>query len=66
MNFWIVEAVCVALQLLLFIPFYCAWIQDCKNIGKDNLAVPLSERFFAWLIVFPIWLCPIVCVLKGR
>ena len=66
MNFWICEGVCVILQLLLFIPFYCEWKKDCKHIGEENLAVPLSERFLAWLIMFPIWFVPILCVLRGR
>ena len=32
------------------------WKKDCKEIGKENLAVPLSERlsvYFAF-VVFPI------------
>jgi hypothetical protein len=48
--------VCVLLQFLLFIPFYLIWREDCKKIGKDNLAVSLEERFFVWLIVCPIWI----------
>jgi hypothetical protein len=66
MNFWILQIICVALQFVFFIPFYCVWRKDCEEIGKDNLAVSLSERFFVWLIYFPVWIVPIVCVLKGR
>jgi hypothetical protein len=47
--------ICLLLQLILFIPFYLIWINDCKKIGKDNLAVSLQERFFDWLLFFPIW-----------
>lgn len=66
MNFWVFEGVCIILQFLLFIPFYCVWKKDCKESGKENLAVPLSERFFAWLVLFPVWFVPIMCVVKGR
>jgi len=48
--------VCIFLQIILFIPFYLIWRNDCKKIGKDNLAVSLSERFLYWLFVCPIWL----------
>lgn len=65
MNFWVAEIIFVALQLVLFIPFYLVWRKDCKVIGKDNLAVPLSERFFVWLVCFPLWFVPILCIVKG-
>jgi hypothetical protein len=45
----------IALQLILFIPFYFIWRKDVKEIGKENLAVPLEERFFYWLLLCPIW-----------
>jgi hypothetical protein len=48
--------ICILLQLVLFIPFYLIWRNDCKEIGKENLAVSLSERFIAWIIYCPIWL----------
>ena len=47
--------ICVLLQFVFFIPFYLIWRNDCKKIGKDNLAVNLQERFLYWLIVCPIW-----------
>jgi hypothetical protein len=47
--------VCILLQLVLFLPFYLIWRKDCKELGKDNLAVSLEERFFAWLVFCPIW-----------
>jgi hypothetical protein len=43
------------LQFILFIPFYLIWRKDCKEIGKENLAVSLEERFFYWLGLCPIW-----------
>lgn len=49
--------ICILLQFVLFIPFYFIWKNDCKKIGKDNLAVDLQERFIAWLIFCPIWVC---------
>lgn len=64
--FLITEAMCLALQLLLFVPFYFMWQGDCKKYGKKNLAVPLSERFFNWLIFFPFWLIPIICFVRGE
>jgi hypothetical protein len=45
-----------ALQLVFFIPFYLIWRNDCKKIGKDNLAVSLSERFLYWMMFCPIWI----------
>jgi hypothetical protein len=48
--------ICTVLQLVLFIPFYLIWLNDCKTIGKENLAVSLSERFITWLIICPIWI----------
>ena len=47
--------VLIILQFVFFIPFYLIWRNDCKKIGKDNLAVSLQERFLYWLIFCPIW-----------
>lgn len=58
--FFISEAICIALQLLLFIPFYLIYKKDCKEIGVENLAVPLLERFIAWILYFPLWIIPII------
>lgn len=66
MGFWIAELSCILLQLITFIPFYLIWRSDCKAFGKENLAVPLSERFFNWVVFCPIWFLPIVDLLKGR
>nr|DAZ28300.1 MAG TPA: hypothetical protein [Caudoviricetes sp.] len=56
--------VCIALQFVLFIPFFIIWKKDCKKIGKENLAVSLKERFAAWVIYFPMWLLPFLDILK--
>lgn len=47
--------ICVLLQFILFIPFYILWKKDCKEIGKDNLALSLQERFLIWCWMCPIW-----------
>ena len=47
-----------ALQIILFIPFFLVWRKDCKEIGKENLAVSLKERFITWIIFCPIWAIP--------
>lgn len=60
MGFWIVELICIALQFVLFLPFYLIWRKDCKEIGKENLAVPLSERFLVWIVFCPMWAVPIL------
>lgn len=64
--FWTAELICMALQFVLFIPFYFVWRTDCKKIGKERLAVSLSERFFAWAVVFPLWIVPVLFLVKGR
>jgi hypothetical protein len=48
--------ICILLQIVLFIPFYLIWRNDCKEIGKENLAVSLTERFMVWIFYCPIWL----------
>lgn len=35
-------------MLLIFI--ICVYIKDCKEIGKENLAVPLSERLLTYFV----------------
>jgi hypothetical protein len=52
--------ICFCLQFVLFIPFYLVWRNDCKKIGKENLAVSLQERFFTWLAMCPIWLIGLI------
>jgi hypothetical protein len=46
----------ITLQFVLFIPLFLVWKNDCKEIGKENLAVSLEERFFTWIFVCPCWL----------
>ena len=50
----------IILQLITFIPFYLKWKKDCKEIGKDKLAVPLGLRFLVWLACCPIWAIPFI------
>ena len=64
MTFLIPELIFIALQFILFIPLYVVWKNDCKNIGKDRLAVSLKERFLYWVILFPLWIIPIMWLLK--
>jgi hypothetical protein len=52
--------ICFLLQLVLFVPFYLIWRNDCKEIGKNNLAVSLEERFMYWLMLCPIWLMGLI------
>ena len=63
MIFLITELICIAFQLLMFLPFYFAWRNDCEEFGKENLSVPLRERFFAWALSCPVWILPITCLL---
>lgn len=30
------------------------YIKDCREIGKENLAVPLSDRIRAYIMIFVI------------
>lgn len=60
MKFWQIELICITLQFILFIPFYVKWKKDCKEIGKENLAVSLGERFLVWICFIPIWAIPIL------
>ena len=52
--------ICLILQFVFFLPFYLVWRNDCKKIGKDNLAVSLQERFLQWLLICPLWLVGLV------
>lgn len=58
--------VCAVMQIVLFIPFYFIWKNDCKKIGKENLAVSLKERFRAWVLCFPLWVIPFLDLFKER
>ena len=59
-DVYLLELCSVFLQLVFFIPFYLIWRKDCKEIGKENLAVSLKDRFIAWCLWFPFWLFPIL------
>lgn len=62
LNKWqlIFSIVCIVLQLIPVAIAYFGWKKDCKTIGKERLAVSLSERIWAGLICFPFWLGPII------
>ena len=63
--FFAIELIAVILQVATFIPFYLVWRKDCKEIGKDNLAVSLSERFVRILYMFRFGLSLYYSQLKG-
>lgn len=63
-TFLVALCVAVVAQFVLFIPFFLLWRKDCKVFGKDNLAVSLQERFTAWVLWCPIWMCPILALMK--
>ena len=52
--------ICISLQFVLFTPFYLVWRNDCKEIGKEHLAVSLTERFISWILFCPIWIIPFI------
>lgn len=52
--------ICAVLQVICFYPFYRIWKQDCEELGEENLAVSLGERFMAWLLGCPIWMISFV------
>ena len=56
--------VCVAVQVITFLPFYRVWKQDLKKYGND-LGAPLRKRFCVWVIMFPIWALPISVMIGG-
>jgi len=37
----------LALNLMMYVWIYFTWRKDCKEIGKDQLAVSLGERMRA-------------------
>ena len=44
--------VCIVFNLIVYGIVYKIWLDDCKEIGKDNLAVSLLERLRATFFVF--------------
>lgn len=45
MKWILLELLFIAVQLIGFIPFYFIWRKDCKEIGKEHLAVSLKNAF---------------------
>lgn len=37
-------------DLLIFLGIMLIWYVDCKQIGKDNLAVSLKERIITYIV----------------
>lgn len=50
--------VVIIIVLLINVPIYIwqyiGWLKDCKEIGKENLAVSLEERMRATMLVVTI------------
>ena len=47
----ILIAIVVVFNAIVYLSVYIGWKIDCRDIGKDNLAVPLKERIggaFLW------------------
>lgn len=41
-------------ELVGLIPIILIWQKDCKEIGKENLAVNLKDRIVAYVLCFVI------------
>lgn len=39
------------IQLFGYIPVYLIWKRDCKTIGRERLAVPLSDRTMNYILI---------------
>ena len=48
----VIIIICIVSNLFAYGIIYKIWVDDCKEIGKDNLAVSLSERLRAAFLVF--------------
>lgn len=46
-TFTIIVLATVVLNAIIYACVYCIWRRDCKEIGKDHLAVSLGERIRA-------------------
>lgn len=42
---------CIIFNLIVYGIVYKIWVDDCKEIGKNNLAVSLLERLRATFLV---------------
>ena len=60
----------ILLNVVCYILVWQVWRKDCKEIGKNNLAVPLKERFFSLFILLTlptiIGLCARHCHLSSQ
>ena len=58
----------IACWIIGVIVILLIWIKDCKEIGKENLAVSLTERLeaFFWCFVFPVIVAVIVSTTRKR
>lgn len=54
-------------ELLGILGIVINWKKDCKELGKENLAVSLKERIFAYVVwlIFPSIISIIVGILKS-
>lgn len=54
MKWILLELLFIAVQLIGFIPFYFIWRKDCKEIGKEHLAVSLKKTLLGVVLIFPV------------
>ena len=47
----VIIIICIVSNLFVYGIVYKIWLNDCKEIGKDNLAVSLLERLRATFLV---------------
>ena len=53
-------------NVLSYVASYCLWCRDCKEIGKDKLAVSLRERMTAvfFTTTFPCIIGFVIAIIK--
>lgn len=51
----VIISIVVLINVCFYAFIYFNWKKDCKEIGKNNLAVSLGERMIAgfWCVTFP-------------
>ena len=47
----VIIIICIVSNLFIYGIVYKIWVDDCKEIGKNNLAVSLLERLRATFLV---------------
>lgn len=47
----VIIIICIVSNLFIYGIAYKIWVDDCKEIGKNNLAVSLLERLRATFLV---------------